>query len=113
MLKALVLVTLMCGPALADTTGTYAIDVVIKSQHQSLFVTDHSCGELQSKGPARDSFLRVCAIPAEAGRVRLEIERRSRDKDDESHVKAVVMATSGSSFDVLDAKLSVKLRDTK
>jgi hypothetical protein len=111
MLKALVLVTLMCAPALADST--YAIDVSIKSQHTSLLVSDNSCGELQSKGPGRDSYVRVCAKPVDASRVRLDIERRSREKDDESHATAVVMAASGSTFDVLDAKLTVKLRDGK
>jgi hypothetical protein len=113
MLKSLVLVTMLCAPALADPAQdkTYAIDIATGALHQTLLVVDHSCGQLQNKFRSHDIFVRVCAVPVDASHVRLEVERRQRDSQAESNATALIVATNGTTFEVLDAKLTVKLRD--
>ena len=108
-LSSSLLLTLLCAPALADSpsTTTYVVELATKTTRHTVLVADRSCGEVQIKSTQRESFLRVCAH--EAGKhVRLELDRRTRDNTDEAHQAAVVMATSGASFDLLDGKLTVK-----
>ncbi len=105
------LVTLLCGPALADpsSTTTYAIELATKTTRQTILVADHSCGEIQIKSAQRESFLRVCAVASDNAKfVRLEIERRTRENQDESRQAAVVMAASGASYELFDGKMTVK-----
>ena len=43
-------------------------------------------------------------------RVRLTVDRRFRNKADEQSSQVTLVAASGASFDVLDAKLTVKVQ---
>lgn len=119
MLKTSLFLFLLCGPALADSSSssstspsssvTYSVELATKTHRHVILVADRSCGEIQLKTPQRESFLRVCATAAATGKhVRLEVERRTRDNQDEARQAAVVVATPGSSFDLLDGKLTVK-----
>lgn len=131
MLKPVLTLTLLCAPALAaadsptrpatppapttptttPATTTYVIELATKSARHSLLVADRSCAELQLKSPQRESFLRVCAHAADSGKhVRLDVERRTRESQDESRQTAVVVAQAGATYDLLDGKLSVKTR---
>jgi hypothetical protein len=108
-LAASLLLTLLCGPALAESTATYSIELATKTTRQTILVADRSCGEIQLKSPNRESFLKVCAVATENGKhVRLEVERRTRENQEETRQAAVVMAASGASYDLLDGKLTVK-----
>jgi hypothetical protein len=110
-LSASLLLTMLCGPALAGTVPvTYAIDLATKTEHHTLFVTDKSCAEIQAKSRDRESFFRVCASASENNYVRLDIDRRTRDKEDEARTSAVVVAAPGASYDLLDTKLTVKTK---
>jgi hypothetical protein len=85
------------------------VELATKSARHTILVADHSCGEVQIKSPDRESYFRVCAKPGDAGKhVRLEVERRTREKQDEARQAAVVIATSGATYDLLDGKLTVK-----
>lgn len=112
LLASSLLATLLCGPALADPsvapTTTYVIELATKTQRHVIFVADRSCGEVQYKAPQREQFFRVCATASDAKHVRLDVERRTRDNHDEARTSAVVMASTGASFDLLDAKMTVK-----
>jgi hypothetical protein len=105
------LVTLLSGPALADPVATYRVDFTLQQRSQVLrytvFVADHNCGDLTLKSPAKESHFRVCAQPTPDKRVRLEIGRRTRDGQDEASTTAVVVTTSGRTFDVLDTKMTI------
>jgi hypothetical protein len=99
--------------AFADVPSTYQVDFSTRmggqAQRYTVFVADNSCGEISIKSAARENSFRVCAQPSDQKRVRLEIERHTRDQADEARAKAVVVATPGSaSYDVLDAKMTVK-----
>lgn len=108
-LTSSLLLTLLCGPALADSTTTYSIELTTKTTRQTILVADRSCGEIQLKSPNRESFLKVCAVATKGSKyVRLDVERRTRENQEESRQAAVVMAASGSSYDLLDGKLTVK-----
>ena len=105
------LVALLCGPAVANSEATYRVELTVgdkQVQRHTLYVTDHRCGEVSSKTPLRESFVKICAEPTDDKRIRVSVERRVRDKADESHALTTLIATSGASFDVLDAKLTIK-----
>ena len=112
LLVSSILLPMMTGPALADGPVTYRIDVSLKSDgpthREVLFVSDHACGKTSTKSSARESYLRVCVRPVDKSRVRLEIERRVRDAGDERHVESVLVVAPGGTYDVLDAKLTIK-----
>lgn len=113
MIKPVLVLTLLCAPALAaaDSTTTYVIELATKSARHTILVADRSCGELQIKSPQRESFLRVCAQAADSGKhVRLDVDRRTRENQDESRQAAVVVAQAGATYDLLDGKLTVKTR---
>jgi len=114
------LLALLCGPAVADapkakvdpkadSTATYLIDFTSKTSHHTLVVADRSCGEVQVKAPQYESFFRVCArMNDDAKSVRLEVDRKLREKDTESRQFAVVVASAAASYDWLDGKITVK-----
>jgi len=103
------LLALLCGPAVADSTTTYLVELSTKTERHALLVADRSCGELQVKSPQRESFLKVCAYADDKSKsVRLEVDRRIRDKTDESRQAVVVNATVGASYDLIDGKMTVK-----
>lgn len=106
------LLALLCGPALADPTSTttYVIELTTKTARHTIFVADRACGELQIKTPKSESYFRVCAHAHDPKTVRLELDRRTRDNHDEARASAVVVAASGASYELLDAKLTVKTR---
>lgn len=105
------LLGLLCGPAIADSTTTYVVELATKTERHTLLVADRSCGELQIKSPQRESFLKVCAQADDKTKyVRLEIDRRIRDKADESRQAAVVIASAGSTYDLLDGKMTVQTK---
>jgi hypothetical protein len=101
---------MICGPALADTQPTYRVDLVLGSfqTRHTLFVTDTGCGELLQKSSQRDAFIKICAHTTDDKRVRLAVERRVRDKADEQSSQVTLVVASGVTFEVLDAKLTVK-----
>ena len=104
-----ILTFLLCGPALAD--NSYTVDISMTNNPQQkvqIMLVDHTCGDMQVKQPKREAFFRVCAKPADQGRVRLEIERRTRDNTDEITNHAIVTATPKSSFTLLDMKVSLQ-----
>jgi hypothetical protein len=105
------LLALLCGPALADSP-TYRIELVFAATqaHHTLYVTDHGCGELLQKSAQRDSLLKICASTTDDKRVRLAVERRVRDNADEQSSQVTLIATSGTTFEVLDARLTVKVQ---
>ena len=108
MLKAILTTTILVSltaSALADE-ATYRIDY----GSSSLFVSDNTCGEISSKTPQHADRLKICARPAEGKRVRLEVDRHVRDKADEKEISVVVIVAPGATFDLLDAKLSVKVQ---
>lgn len=101
------LLLLLCGPALANTESTYKVEIAVDKSKHTLFVTDHQCSEMQIKTALRDSFFKVCAQPTDDKRVRVGVERRLRDKADESRAFTTLIAASGATFDVLDAKVTL------
>ena len=107
-----VLLGMLCAPALADGPTMYRIDVSLRADgpahEEVLFVSDNTCGKVSAKSSARESYLRVCAMPVDQKRVRLEIERRVRDSSDERHAESVLVVAPGGTYDVLDAKLTIK-----
>ena len=109
-LSSSLLLCLLCGPAIADSTTNYVVELATKTTKQTIVVADRSCAEIQVKSPQRESFLRVCAVGDDKNTkyVRLEVERRTRDNQDESRQAAVVVATSGASYDLLDGRMTVK-----
>lgn len=108
-LSALV-VALLRGPASA-AESTYQIDFTIhvgdEDSTYTILVSDGSCGETTIKSEYREDFFRVCAEPADEARVRLDIERHTREGTSESSTHAVVLAAAGASYDVLDATMTV------
>lgn len=68
---------------------------------------DQSCGEYGTKTPSRELFYRVCANAQEQD-IRLEIELRVRDGNDEEASKIVVPARRASSFQIQDTKITVR-----
>jgi hypothetical protein len=103
-------VALLCGHASA-AESTYQIDFAVHEADQdtlyTILVSDGSCGETTIKSEHREDFFRVCAEPADEQRVRLDVERRTTEGKSESSTHAVVLATPGSSYDVLDATMTV------
>jgi hypothetical protein len=113
MTKTILTVSLLAGiggSAFADAQPTYRVDLVFaptQAKH-TLYVTDHGCGELLQKSAQRDSFIKVCAKTTDDKRVRLEVDRRVRDKADEQSSQVTLIAASGATFEILDAKVTVK-----
>lgn len=109
MIKPVLVLTLVCAPAAADSNTTYLVDFQSKTSHHALVIAAGSCGEVQVKAPQYESFIRVCILPQKDGKaVRLDIDRRLRENQTESRQSAVVVATSAVSYDWLDGKLTVK-----
>jgi hypothetical protein len=104
-----VLTFLLCGPALADSRYTVDISMTNNPQQKyQIMLVDHGCGDMQVKQPKREAYFRVCAKPADQGRVTLELERRTRDGADEITNRGTVTTTPKSSFTLLDMKVSVQ-----
>jgi hypothetical protein len=106
------LVSLLCGPAVAESISSYRIDFTIgtgsTAEHYAVLVSDRSCGETGARTrDAREHLFKVCVDPTDDNRVRLDIERRVRSKRDDAHTNAVVVTRSGASFDLLDTKVTV------
>jgi hypothetical protein len=104
---------LLCAPALADDPTMYRIDFSLAADgptHKDvLFVSDHTCGEMQTKTSQHESRLRVCAKPLGGNKTQLEIERKIRDGADEKRASATVVISGPlSSVHMLDATLSIK-----
>ena len=116
MLKPLLtstVLTLLCAPALADDPTMYRIDFSLSADgptHKDvLFVSDHSCGEMQTKTSQHESKLRICVKPLDSKKTQLEIERKIRDGADEKRAFATVVISGPlSSVHMLDATLSIK-----
>jgi len=97
------------GPALAD--ASYTVDIAMTNNPQQkvqIMLVDNSCGDMQVKQPKREAYFRVCAKPADQGRVTLELERRTRDGVDEITNRGTITTTPKSSFTLLDMKVSVQ-----
>jgi hypothetical protein len=103
------LLFLLGAPALADSS--YTVDIAMTNNAQQkyqIMLVDNGCGDMQVKQAKKEAFFRVCAKPADQGRVTLEIERRTRDGADEITNHGTVTTTPKSSFTLLDMKVSVQ-----
>src|SRR5687768_6059882 len=84
MILSATMMFMMTAPALAD--ASYTVDIAMTNNPQQkyqIMLVDHACGDMQVKQAKREAFFRVCAKPTNDGRVRLELERRTRDGADE------------------------------
>jgi hypothetical protein len=116
MLKPLLATTvlaLLCAPALADDPTMYRIDFSLAADgptHKDvLFVSDHTCGEMQTKTSQHESKLKICAKPLGGNKTEVGIERRIRDGADEKSAYATVVISGPlSSVHMLDATLTIK-----
>jgi hypothetical protein len=108
LLASSILLGLLCGPALADTN--YEVDIAMQkgntTQKYALLIVENSCGDMSVKGPDHSAFFRVC-LRSDAGKLKLELERKTRDGSDEVEVHAVVNATPKSTFTLTDMKVSL------
>lgn len=103
------LLVLLCGPALAETSYSVGITLTTNPQQKyELLVVDNTCADMQVKAPKHEAFFRVCAKPADQGKVRIELERKTRDGDDEISNHATVTTTPKGSFSLLDMKVSLQ-----
>lgn len=102
------LVAVLWGPA-AAAERTYQVDFTVHHDgHDAVYtilVADGTCGDTTIKSEQREELFQVCAEPATDQRVHLDIERHSRDGTNESSTHAVVLATPGDSYEVLDATM--------
>ena len=110
MMKPLVVLAMLAGPAVADSTANYTVSVEIKQQRYAILVVDHACGDVKIKAPNKESTLRVCAKPTQQGRVTLEIDRRSVDGPSEVQTHSVINAVPKSAYNVLDMKVSLDVQ---
>lgn len=102
----ILIVTALAAPAFADTTHQF--ELALKNERYTVLVADDSCGELQVKSPQRERSLRVCVRANSTDKLRIEIERRTRDLNDEVHTKTTVVMARGSSLNLDDLKLTLK-----
>ena len=120
LIPSMFLITLLCGPALADARPTMQIGLRVDagkdSRHYGIILLDHACGSIETKSqaqaprsPSIEDFVKVCAR-ADGAQVGLAIDWSTRDGDHEVHTKSSALVAHGGSVD-LDGG-TIKLRVT-
>ncbi len=115
MTKALLLVAILCGPALADSKTTslgFALTNGQDARHYAMKLAADACGSVQAKAPQQEDEIKVCLKHEGSVDVRLEIDWMTRRGDQEFRNRSTVVAAAGQSFDLDSgvAKLTVTLK---
>jgi hypothetical protein len=114
MIKSLLVVTLLCGPALADSKTLQlglSIGTGKDARHYAIKVINHECGSIDNTAPERQDTIEVCAND-DGTSFRLRVDWKSREGEHEIRNRSAVVVARGDTFD-LDgggAKLNVTVQ---
>ncbi len=115
MLKPLLVIALLCSPALADDKTTklgFTLTAGKDQRHYALSLVSDSCGQVKSHTPEASDEIKVCLRPDGNTDLRLEISWMTKHDDHDLENRSTVIAQRGHSFE-LDgggAKLSVSVQ---
>ena len=106
MIKSLLVVTLLCGPALAApraTTKPITATLTIKSgkdvrTHDVMMVV-HECGRISDKASDHEDTLKVCAVEDAPQGVQLDVDWVTHSASSEYHNMSTVVIARGGNYE--------------
>ena len=112
--SSLVVLTMLCGPALADP-ATAQLKIAVTSNNTvrsyDLALVEHTCGEVRhEQGTSRDE-IKTCMKP-DGAKLRLEVEWYLREGDRMLHTSATMLTDHNGKLELHndDAKLVVNVQ---